>query len=71
MVVFYGSQTGTAEEFASRLCKEARHYGIAAMSADPIEYDMVSESVWRTLYSPSNTPSENITRDKLGISLPY
>ena len=42
MVVFYGSQTGTAEEFATRLCKEARYYGISAMSADPIEYDVVS-----------------------------
>ena len=43
MVVFYGSQTGTAEEFATRLCKEARYYGISAMSADPIEYDVVSD----------------------------
>jgi len=40
MVVFYGSQTGTAEEFATRLCKEARYYGISAMSADPVEYDV-------------------------------
>ena len=45
MVVFYGSQTGTAEEFATRLCKEARYYGISAMSADPIEYDVVSNHV--------------------------
>ena len=43
MVVFYGSQTGTAEEFATRLCKEARYYGISAMSADPVEYDVVSQ----------------------------
>ena len=41
--MFYGSQTGTAEEFATRLCKEARYYGISAMSADPIEYDVVSD----------------------------
>lgn len=40
MVVFYGSQTGTAEEFATRLCKEARYYGISAMCADPNEYDV-------------------------------
>ena len=46
MVVFYGSQTGTAEEFATRLCKEARYYGISAMSADPIEYDIVSVPLW-------------------------
>ena len=27
MVVFYGSQTGTAEEFAGRLAKEGARYG--------------------------------------------
>ena len=43
MVVFYGSQTGTAEEFTTRLCKEARYYGISAMCADPVEYDIVSK----------------------------
>ena len=41
MVVFYGSQTGTAEEFSMRLAKEARYYGIPAMCADPMEYDVV------------------------------
>eukprot|EP00116_Pleurobrachia_bachei_P002205 sb/3462467/ len=40
MVVFYGSQTGTAEEFTTRLCKEGRYYGISAMCADPVEYDI-------------------------------
>lgn len=40
MVVFYGSQTGTAEEFSMRLAKEARYYGIPAMCADPMEYDV-------------------------------
>ena len=50
MVVFYGSQTGTAEEFATRLCKEARYYGISAMSADPIEYDVVSWIVFSYYY---------------------
>ena len=28
VVVFYGSQTGTAEDFASRLAKEASKYGV-------------------------------------------
>lgn len=40
MVVFYGSQTGTAEEFAARLAKEATRYGMKAIVADPEECDM-------------------------------
>lgn len=40
VVVFYGSQTGTAEEFASRLAKEAARYGMKGMVADPEESDM-------------------------------
>lgn len=39
MVVFYGSQTGTAEEFANRIAKEAARYGMRAMTADPEEVD--------------------------------
>ena len=35
VVVFYGSQTGTAEEFASRLAKEATRHGLPAMTFDP------------------------------------
>ena len=42
VVVFYGSQTGTAEEFAARLAKEAARYGLKAMVADPEECEMVS-----------------------------
>lgn len=37
MVVFYGSQTGTAEEFANRIAKDATRYGMRAMTADPEE----------------------------------
>ncbi len=44
MVIFYGSQTGTAEEFSSRLAKDATRYGIPAMVFDPEE---VSE--WENL----------------------
>lgn len=39
MVVFFGSQTGTGEEFAQRLVKNARLYGIKALVADPEEID--------------------------------
>ena len=37
VVVFYGSQTGTAEEFAARLAKEATRHGMPAMTFDPEE----------------------------------
>lgn len=40
MIVFYGSQTGTAEEFAARLAKECSRFGLKAMVADPEECDM-------------------------------
>lgn len=40
MVVFYGSQTGTAEEFANRIAKEATRYGMRAMTADPEEIQL-------------------------------
>ena len=40
MVVFFGSQTGTGEEFAQRLVKNSRLYGIKALVADPEEIDM-------------------------------
>lgn len=40
LVAFYGSQTGTAEEFAGRLAKEGIRYSLKGMVADPEEYDM-------------------------------
>ena len=45
VVVFYGSQTGTAEEFAGRLAKDSARYGLKAMVADPEECDMVSHAM--------------------------
>jgi NADPH-ferrihemoprotein reductase len=39
-VVFYGSQTGTAEDYASRLAKEGTaRFGLATMVADLEDYD--------------------------------
>jgi len=41
VVIFYGSQTGTAEEFSSRLAKDSTRYGMKAIIADPEECEMV------------------------------
>ena len=35
VIVFYGSQTGTAEEFATRLAKDANRIGMPAIAYDP------------------------------------
>ncbi|XP_038055432.1 NADPH--cytochrome P450 reductase-like isoform X2 [Patiria miniata] len=40
LVVFYGSQTGTGEEFATRLSKDALRFGMKGMIADPEECEM-------------------------------
>ncbi|XP_020616329.1 NADPH--cytochrome P450 reductase-like [Orbicella faveolata] len=40
IAIFYGSQTGTAEEFAGRLAKDAQRYGLKALVLDPEECDM-------------------------------
>ncbi|KAI8372096.1 hypothetical protein BD560DRAFT_369315 [Blakeslea trispora] len=41
VIFFYGSQTGTAEDYASRLAKECtQRYGISAMTADIEQYDL-------------------------------
>jgi NADPH-ferrihemoprotein reductase len=40
LLILYGSQTGTAEEYAIRLAKEAKSkFGLASLVCDPEEYD--------------------------------
>jgi NADPH-ferrihemoprotein reductase len=41
IVIFYGSQTGTAEEYAQRIAKNLRLYGLKALVIDPEETDIV------------------------------
>ncbi|XP_043191359.1 NADPH--cytochrome P450 reductase-like isoform X1 [Amphibalanus amphitrite] len=40
VLVVYGSQTGTAEEFSTRISKECRRYGMRGLVADPEECSM-------------------------------
>lgn len=47
LVVFYGSQTGTGEEFAGRLAKEGIRYKMKGMVADPEECDMVCMFIYK------------------------
>ena len=60
--MFYGSQTGTAEEFANRLSKDAHRYGMRGMAADPEEYDLVSG---RHAPAPSSRTVQGV---KAGVS---
>ncbi|KIY61534.1 putative cytochrome P450 oxidoreductase [Cylindrobasidium torrendii FP15055 ss-10] len=40
LVIFYGSQTGTAEEYAIRIAKEAKaKFGLTSLVCDPEEHD--------------------------------
>lgn len=40
VVVLYGSQTGTAEDYATRIAKEAKSkFGMSSLVADPDDYD--------------------------------
>ena len=40
IAIFYGSQTGTAEEFSQRLSKDSQRYGLKAGVYDPEECEM-------------------------------
>ncbi|XP_065180255.1 NADPH--cytochrome P450 reductase-like isoform X2 [Sycon ciliatum] len=40
VAIFYGSQTGTAGDFASRLLKDLRRMGISSTLLDPEDHDM-------------------------------
>lgn len=42
IVVFFGSQTGTGEEFARRLAKNSRLYGLKTLVVDPEEINLVN-----------------------------
>lgn len=53
IIVFYGSQTGTGEEFSNRLSKDAQRYGMKGMAADPEEYEMVI-CISGITYTPQN-----------------
>merc|ERR1711962_279172 len=57
MVVFYGSQTGTAEEFAGRLAKEGGKFGLKGLVADPEEEDMEDLTKLKELEDDSGKPS--------------
>lgn len=48
MAIFYGSQTGTAEEFSGRLAKDAQRYGLKSLVLDPEECDMVINALTKT-----------------------
>ena len=63
IAIFYGSQTGTAEEFAGRLSKDAQRYGLKALVLDPEECDMVRSSY------QTNTMKLNL--DDSFLWLPY
>ncbi|GAA5912294.1 NADPH--hemoprotein reductase [Sporobolomyces salmoneus] len=40
IVIFYGSQTGTAEDYGTRIAKEAKaRYGLSSLVCDPEDYD--------------------------------
>ncbi|KAI4503415.1 hypothetical protein M0802_001637 [Mischocyttarus mexicanus] len=49
LVVFYGSQTGTGEEFAGRLAKEGIRYKLKGMVADPEECEMEELTNMKTI----------------------
>ncbi|KAI9224332.1 hypothetical protein BC828DRAFT_343944 [Blastocladiella britannica] len=40
IVILYGSQTGTGEDFAARLAKDGAKYGLSCLPADPEDFDM-------------------------------
>ena len=47
MILFYGSQTGTAEDFASRFAKDLTdNYGVSTIVCDFDDYDMEELAIW-------------------------
>lgn len=41
LVIFFGSQTGTAEDYASRIARDAKQFGFEPLIADFEDYDFV------------------------------
>ena len=53
--MFYGSQTGTAEDLATRLAKEtSANYDLSTLVCDIEEYDMEELSSWPVQDSERN-----------------
>ncbi|KAI9089478.1 hypothetical protein DFS34DRAFT_639357 [Phlyctochytrium arcticum] len=49
LILFYGSQTGTAEDLATRIAKATTaHFNIPTLICDPEEYDMSELARWPT-----------------------
>ncbi|KND01448.1 uncharacterized protein SPPG_03252 [Spizellomyces punctatus DAOM BR117] len=47
LILFYGSQTGTAEDLATRIAKDTTtHFNIPTLICDPEEYDMTELTRW-------------------------
>lgn len=56
-VVFYGTQTGTAEEFARRLAKEGARYGLMGLVADLEDCDLDDVKKIKDLESEMGGPT--------------
>lgn len=41
MLILYGSQTGTAEDYSKTIAQEAKRYGFNAKAVDMVDFDPV------------------------------
>ena len=46
MIIFFGSQTGTAEDYATRIAREAKQYGFDPIVADFENYAFVRSRLY-------------------------
>ena len=65
IVCFYGSQTGTAEEYASRLSKEGQMYGMRGVVADPEENEI--DSIFVETFIDKILIHDPLDREILGV----